>query len=84
MKPVLMIFISWTGNYLRWRALNWPDKIKMDAADLVQSVVIMITTAELGEIEIEAKAAGVDDFLSKPPSPFVLSGIHQSRHTQQF
>ena len=41
-------------------------KLKAKCPDSVNMVVVMISSAELSEIEAEAKNAGVDRFLSKP------------------
>ena len=60
-------FIDWKMPEMD--GIELARKLKTDASAGVRSVVIMISAAELSEVESEAKAAGVDKFLSKPLFP---------------
>jgi signal transduction histidine kinase/DNA-binding response OmpR family regulator len=61
-KPYNILFINWKMTGMS--SVELSGKIKAQYAG--SSIIIMIPAADWNVIEKEAKAAGVDDFLSKP------------------
>ena len=71
--PYNIYFIDWRMPVVD--GIELTKELKEKAATHGKTVVIMITAADSGSIEAEAKRAGVDRFLTKPLFPSAVADI---------